>query len=433
MRKGLNVQDDPAYKDCPSAKLPNLKDARIDNDNLQLIELIGYGSWATVYKAKCIKKESKYNNDRFYAVKCMIPRRCSAWQQKAVADEIRLHKRCAAASSSVLKIVNVIDEDETTGFLYIVTEYCEGGDLSGFIEKQLREKTPKDNRRICKMFIDILDAVEACHQKGVFHRDLKPENILLRKEGTKVVLADFGLATANRATRDFGTGSEPYMAPGTHLRSNYSFRLLTIHTELLMRYPHSRQISSSRTDTWALGIILINLITGYLPWEKASYSNRNFNWYANKNRDILLDILKDISPEVNEILKDVFRCNPANRISLREFRYRVLHVHSFTRMPELANRFRNYQLRPGRHLMNPARAAVPEPPGLVAGCESSDSESDGPETPEMNAVDDAAIPMPEGVDDLDLGRRSSAAAPEPKGFRIVRVTTKEGISESLFS
>lgn len=73
---------------------------------------------------------------------------------------------------------------------------------------------------ITDVFLQIIDAVEYCHEQGVFHRDLKPENILCNQDGTHVVLADFGLATRQPISDDLGVGSGYYMSPGTSISSS---------------------------------------------------------------------------------------------------------------------------------------------------------------------------------------------------------------------
>ena len=67
---------------------------------------------------------------------------------------------------------------------------------------------------ITNVFLQILDAVEYCHEQGVYHRDLKPENVLCNEDGSRVVLADFGLATRQLVSDDLGVGSGYYMSPG---------------------------------------------------------------------------------------------------------------------------------------------------------------------------------------------------------------------------
>ncbi|KAL5476767.1 hypothetical protein ACEPAI_2953 [Sanghuangporus weigelae] len=443
MPKRSDVLNNPAYRGCPSATLPPLKDAIIDGGRLHLKKLLGYGTWSAVYLAECTAMESYYNMDQLYAVKCMIPRRMTPWQQKAISQEVRLHRQCAAASSSILKIVKVID-DEPTGLKYIVTEYCEGGDLNDLIQQQKKENAAKDDECIRRIFLQVLDAVKACHEEGVYHRDLKPENIMLKK-GKKAVLGDFGFATTNKYTRDLGMGSEPYMAP-----------------ELLTR--SSMPISTPHTDIWALGIILVNLITGYYPWRKATAEDRVFEWYSCNDRNFLHHNLRSISCETNEILKSIFRFRPHQRISIRELARRISRVKTFTDETDFDIDSglvpRRQQLPVDRHLPEPAFGVLHNPrvarlkrrsedkelphnvleadfsnvlPGLESGSVSDDSDSDGPETPETYAIDNAAVAHAgdvaslENISDLNLDE-VPVRKPERNRFRIVRVTTKETIA-----
>ena len=66
------------------------------------------------------------------------------------------------------------------------------------------------------VFLQILDAVEYCHDHGIYHRDLKPDNILINEDGTQIKLADFGLSTTSKISDSFGCGSPPYMSPGEY-------------------------------------------------------------------------------------------------------------------------------------------------------------------------------------------------------------------------
>lgn len=98
---------------------------------------------------------------------------------------------------------------------FVVIEFCPEGDLfSNITERGLFVGNDPLAKRA---FLQILDAVDYCHSIGIYHRDLKPENILVTDGGMTVKLADFGLATTDYLTSDFGCGSTFYMSPGRSL------------------------------------------------------------------------------------------------------------------------------------------------------------------------------------------------------------------------
>lgn len=101
------------------------------------------------------------------------------------------------------------------GEMFLILDYCAGGDLKTYILKG-RNPFAGNDRRMREIILQICDAVDFMHSRGVFHKDLKPQNILVSQDGQKVFLCDFGLAS-DLHTNTRGGGSAPYMSPGEEL------------------------------------------------------------------------------------------------------------------------------------------------------------------------------------------------------------------------
>ncbi|KAK7329831.1 hypothetical protein VNO77_24011 [Canavalia gladiata] len=150
---------------------------------------------------------------------------------------------------STMKILhhpNVVRIHEVIGTktkIYIVMEYVSGGQLLDKMSyaKKLNEIEAR------KLFQQLIDAVDYCHNKGVYHRDLKPENLLLDNKGNLKV-SDFGLSALQKPNDVLNTrcGSPCYVAP-----------------ELLL----SKGYDGAAADVWSCGVILFELLAGYLPFE----------------------------------------------------------------------------------------------------------------------------------------------------------------------
>ena len=170
----------------------------------QLTEILGVGAYGTVYKARDVETNVQY------AVKALNKLGLDPRQRGFQDREIQLHYR-ASGNSNVVAMQKVLDSPECT---FVVLEYCPEGDLFAKITEE-GDYIGHDNKARA-VFLQILDAVQHCHSHGIYHRDLKPENILVKDGGWTVKLADFGLATEDRVTSDFGCGSTFYMSPGAH-------------------------------------------------------------------------------------------------------------------------------------------------------------------------------------------------------------------------
>jgi serine/threonine protein kinase len=171
-------------------------------NRLELTSILGVGAYGVVYTAVDI------HTDVLYAVKALNKSGLDPRQLKFQQREIKLH-HMASQHPNVVSLVRIMDSVDCT---YVVIEFCPEGDLfSSITDKGHFVGNDPLARRV---FLQILDAVHYCHTLGIYHRDLKPENILVTDQGLTVKLADFGLATTDYLTSDFGCGSTFYMSPG---------------------------------------------------------------------------------------------------------------------------------------------------------------------------------------------------------------------------
>ena len=182
---------------APEARIGWVLDGR-----LQLKSILGVGAYGVVYTALDIPSNA------LYAVKALSKYGMDARQRSFQEREIRLHA-AASRHPNVASLYRILETEDCT---YVVMEYCPEGDLfANITEKgQFVGSDPLAKHA----FLQILDAVQFCHNIGIYHRDLKPENILVQDHGNTVKLADFGLATMDCVTLDFGCGSTFYMSPG---------------------------------------------------------------------------------------------------------------------------------------------------------------------------------------------------------------------------
>ena len=171
-------------------------------DWLELTGILGVGAYGVVYTAIDIHTTIPY------AVKALNKIGLDPRQRSFQQREIQLH-HAASHHPNVVSLVKIMDSFDCT---FVVLEFCPEGDLFSSITE--KGQYLGNDFMAKSAFLQILNAVEFCHSIGIYHRDLKPENILV-SNGT-VKLADFGLATQQPCTDDFGCGSTFYMSPGMH-------------------------------------------------------------------------------------------------------------------------------------------------------------------------------------------------------------------------
>jgi serine/threonine-protein kinase len=150
----------------------------------------------------------------------------------------------AAARLSHPNVVQVYDQGEDDGLLYLAMEYLPGRTL----RESLTERGALTIRETLRVLEPVLDALAAAHRAGIVHGDVKPENVVLTDDG-RAKVADFGLARAGAATLNTAApgrllGTAAYLAP-----------------ELL-----TRGIADARADVYAVGILLYEMLTGRQPF-----------------------------------------------------------------------------------------------------------------------------------------------------------------------
>ncbi|KAI0355473.1 Pkinase-domain-containing protein [Trametes cingulata] len=289
-----------------SAILPNFEGFTISHGSfhLRMIEQLGNGAYGVVYLAEDLAPRP--HGAQYYAVKCLLRHERGSSLARQQHREIA-HHRALSGHPNVVTLHAVIEEEFYT---FLVLDLCEGGDLFNAIMD--RGTFAHNTEAIRRTFLQVIDAVEACHAKGIYHRDLKPENILCSKDDSQVYLADFGLSTRSKLSMNFGCGSSFYMSP-----------------ECQGIFHKKAPYATAPSDVWALGTILCNLMTGRNPWHVASpKTDDGFRYYLRDGAPWLRQYLR-ISKPASELLARIFTVDPERRITIPELRKAVLAIDSF--------------------------------------------------------------------------------------------------------
>jgi serine/threonine protein kinase len=169
----------------------------IDGGALRIEAILGAGSFGTVYRAVDTRSGA------CYAVKRVE----KAYWDPRQSRETRLHAR-VSFHENVLTFHREIDAGSHAFFVY---DLC-AGDLRSVIRKLAFFR---EDELIKRVFVQIIDALDFCHSRGVYHRDLKPENILVSSLSgdIDVFVGDFGLATTSKMTMS-SCGTPCFMSPG---------------------------------------------------------------------------------------------------------------------------------------------------------------------------------------------------------------------------
>ncbi|MEX2290688.1 MAG: Stk1 family PASTA domain-containing Ser/Thr kinase [Mycobacteriales bacterium] len=243
---------------------------------------IARGGMATVYQATDLRL------DRTVAVKVM---RAALAEDADFVERFAGEARAAARLSSP-EVVAVFDQgtDAETGTAYLVMEYVAGRTL----RDEVRDRGPLPPARALDLLEPVLRALAAAHGAGLVHRDVKPENVLLGDDG-RVKVADFGLARAIQssnltATTGLLIGTVAYLAPE--------------------QVEHGR--ADTRTDVYAAGILLFELLTGVPPYSSDSPMSVAYR-HVHEDVPPPSQLVEGIAPELDELVLGATRRDPAAR------------------------------------------------------------------------------------------------------------------------
>ncbi|KAJ7632034.1 kinase-like domain-containing protein [Mycena rosella] len=205
-------------------------------------DAVGAGAYGKIYQARDTSSPSA----SFYAVKCLLRPDSRSKDGKFQDRERVLHRRVSGHPN----IVTFHRHFHDARHMFIVLDYCPGGNMYKAIINGIYHGKAA---LIKRTFASLMDAVSWCHERGVYHRDLKPENILVNYEGGAPLLADFGLCTPSKVSRDMECGTGSYMTPA---------RLILAQNLLAL----CRLLQSKAERLWALSVTLVNLTTAMNPW-----------------------------------------------------------------------------------------------------------------------------------------------------------------------
>ncbi|XP_074535077.1 serine/threonine-protein kinase ULK2 [Halichoeres trimaculatus] len=253
-------------------------------------DLVGHGAFAVVFKGRHRKK-----TDWEVAIKSINKKNLSK-SQILLGKEIKILKELQHEN-----IVALYDVQETPNSVFLVMEYCNGGDLADYLQAKgtLREDT-------LRVFLQqIAAAMRILNSKGIIHRDLKPQNILLsyagRKKsnisGIRIKIADFGFARYLQSNMMAATlcGSPMYMAPEVIMSQNYD----------------------AKADLWSIGTVIYQCLVGKPPFQ--ANSPQDLRMFYEKNKNLQPIIPRETSQQLGDLLLGLLQRNQKDRMDFDAF------------------------------------------------------------------------------------------------------------------
>ena len=256
------------------------------NDTYEIGKKIGGGTYGIVFLS--LNKRTKEK----VAIKAMKKlKKDNKTLNEDILKEIEMLKTLDHQN-----IINIFEFYEGDYNFYIVTEYCQSGNLADRINKtnlQISES------RASVIIFQILSAINYCHQRNIIHRDLKPENIMLDNNSTNgypyVKLIDFGTAKFRETEYENQLIGSPYFIAPEVIDKKYT----------------------NKCDVWSIGVILYFLISRKKPFTGFSFKEI-FNSIKEDEINLKTSPFNSVSEELKDLIKKLLTKNPNERISADE-------------------------------------------------------------------------------------------------------------------
>ncbi|KAG0164626.1 hypothetical protein DFQ28_010006 [Apophysomyces sp. BC1034] len=274
---------------------------KVIDGNYQLLEELGRGSYGCLFLGQCLA------DNTYVAIKILS--KSGLDHQQLQLQQLEIDIQSSLKHPYLLGLHRVIQDEK---YVFMVMELCDQGDLFDFV---IRDPTiMRDERLVKTVFSQILEGVEHMHSQNIYHRDIKLENVLLKcddednDEDFVCKVADFGLATRERYSLEFGCGSTTYLAP-EHFDDDQT---------ILVPY------DAAASDTWSLGILLLALMFGRNPWEEATSMDPAYAEFKRNPMMLKQQLFPMLTTSCHRFLTKILSVHAADRPTVAEMKQQFL-------------------------------------------------------------------------------------------------------------
>lgn len=254
---------------------------RVSSENFNIQRVIGKGGYGKVF---LVQKVDGVDKGKLYAMKVLKKARLVC-NEKDKAHTVSERNILEMLRHPFLVRLHYAFQNHSN--LYIVLEYCPGGELFNYLE---REGALLENAA-CFYAAEIVLAIGHLHSLGIIYRDLKSENVLLDRQG-HVKLTDFGLSKEGVCTTNTFCGTIEYMAP-----------------EIIKYEGHGKAV-----DWWSLGTLLFDMLSGGPPFSQEESREAT----THKILTAPLKFPPSFSPEVTSLIKGLLKRDPRERLGSKD-------------------------------------------------------------------------------------------------------------------